>query len=94
VKLINSISGRPNPSTELVPRGSHVHAVTEIGKLGWRKRIPSRGIVDHIHHWLVIQKEKLVWKLEGKQAARFHTQLAREGRTTEDDEIVSVFGTT
>jgi hypothetical protein len=32
--------------------------------------------------------------LEGKQTAQVNTHLARKGSTAEDDEIVSVFGTT
>ena len=90
VKLINYISGRPNPSTELVPRGSHVHAVTEIGKLWWRICVIRSGIVDHIDHYLVIQKRKL----KGKQLAHIHSQLSRKVRTSKDDEIVRVSGTT
>jgi hypothetical protein len=90
VKLVNFVPSRPDPSTELVSRDSHVHAVTEIGKLWWRKRVPRRGIVNHIDDWLLIQKRKL----EGKQAAQVYSHFARKGSTSEDNEIVCVSGTT
>ena len=93
MKLVDFVSSRPNPSTELVSRDSHVHAVTKIGKLWWRKRVPRRGIINlQIILTIGSSSRRGSWKAK-KLPKSTASHLARKGSTSEDDEIC-VSGTT